>query len=83
MILTKKELKNLNKFIDVYKEFKRDEIKSFKKNKSILTSEIRDIKDCNFFIVTVPTPIFRDKKPDLRMLIDSCKLIGKVLKKKT
>ncbi len=79
--INKERIKKLNKFIDVYKEFKKDEIKLFKKKKSNLTSKIKDIKNCNFFIVTVPTPIFRNKTPDLRMLINSCKLIGKVLKK--
>ena len=67
----------LNKYIDIYKEFKKDELKLFKKNKSVLSSNIKDIKDCNFFIVTVPTPAFKNKTPDLRMLIRSCKIISK------
>ena len=71
----------LNKYIDIYKEFKKDELKLFKKNKSVLSSNIKDIKDCNFFIVTVPTPVFKNKTPDLRMLVRSCKIISKVLKK--
>ncbi len=79
--INKERIKKLNKFVDVYKEFKRDEIKSFIKKKSNLTFKLNDIKNCNFFIVTVPTPIFKNKKPDLSMLIESCKLIGKVLKK--
>ena len=79
--INKERIKKLNKFIDIYKEFKKDEIKLFKKSNSTLTSEIRDIKKCNFYIVTVPTPIFKNKVPDLRMLINACKLLGKVLKK--
>jgi len=79
--INKERINKLNKFIDIYKEFKKNEIKLFKKNKSTLTSNITSIKDCNFFIVAVPTPIFKNKTPDLRMLINSCKLIGKVLKK--
>ena len=35
----------------------------------------------NCFIVTVPTPITKFKKPDLRILIDVYKMIGKILKK--
>ena len=79
--INKERIKKLNKFVDVYKEFKRDEIKSFIKKKSNLTFKLNDIKNCNFFIVTVPTPIFKNKKPDLSMLIESCKIIGKFLKK--
>ncbi len=40
-----------------------------------------DIKDCNIYIVTVPTPIDLNKKPDLSMLESSSKLIGNFLKK--
>lgn len=79
--INKKRITKLNKFVDIYKEFKKNEIRLFKKKKSILTSNIADIKKCNFFIVTVPTPIFKNKNPDLRMLINSCELIGKILKK--
>jgi UDP-N-acetyl-D-galactosamine dehydrogenase len=40
-----------------------------------------DIKDCNFYIVTVPTPIDKNKRPDLTPLIKASETIGKVLKK--
>ena len=39
----------LNKYIDIYKEFKKDELKLFKKNKSVLSSNIKDIKDLILF----------------------------------
>jgi UDP-N-acetyl-D-galactosamine dehydrogenase len=42
---------------------------------------IDDIKDCNIFIVTVPTPIDKHKKPDLTPLIKASETIGEVLKK--
>lgn len=45
------------------------------------TSNINDIKNCNVFIVTVPTPITEFKHPDLNPLIMSTKSIGKILKK--
>ena len=45
------------------------------------TSELRDIADRNCFIVTVPTPIDIEKKPDLTPLISASKAIGSVLKK--
>jgi UDP-N-acetyl-D-galactosamine dehydrogenase len=45
------------------------------------TSDLRDIADCNVFIVTVPTPIDEHKRPDLRPLIKASATIGKVLKK--
>lgn len=40
-----------------------------------------DIKDCNVYIVTVPTPIDKNKRPDLTPLIKASETVGKVLKK--
>lgn len=45
------------------------------------TCNIDDIKDCNVYIVTVPTPIDKNKRPDLTPLIKASETIGKVLKK--
>jgi len=46
-----------------------------------LTSNIQEIKDCNIYIVTVPTPIDKYKRPDLSPLIKASESIGTVLKK--
>jgi len=45
------------------------------------TDRLEDIADCNVYIVTVPTPIDRYKRPDLSPLIGASKTIGQVLKK--
>ena len=45
------------------------------------TSNLDDIKDCVIFIVTVPTPIDKHKKPDLNPLEKSSESVGKILKK--
>ncbi|MDO5971114.1 nucleotide sugar dehydrogenase [Flavivirga aquimarina] len=45
------------------------------------TSNIEDIKDCNYYIVTVPTPIDKNNRPDLTPLYKSSESVGKVLKK--
>ena len=45
------------------------------------TCNIEDIKDCNIYIVTVPTPIDKNKRPDLTPLLKASETIGKVLKK--
>ncbi|MBL7864022.1 MAG: nucleotide sugar dehydrogenase [Cyclobacteriaceae bacterium] len=46
------------------------------------SDDAEDLKDVNFFIVTVPTPVDEYKKPDLRPLISASKTVGKALKKK-
>ena len=42
---------------------------------------IDDIKDCHIYIITVPTPIDNQKKPDLTALKNSSETVGSVLKK--
>lgn len=45
------------------------------------SSTIEDIKDCNYYIVTVPTPVDKNNRPDLTPLYKSSETVGKVLKK--
>ena len=45
------------------------------------TTEINDIKDCNIYIITVPTPINDKNLPDLTPLIHASNAVGSVLKK--
>jgi len=45
------------------------------------TADIEDIKSCNIYIVTVPTPINEYKQPDLSPLEKASALLGKVIKK--
>jgi len=51
------------------------------KNNIVYSSNIEEAKDCNIFIVTVPTPINKTNQPDLFPLIDSSRAIGSILKK--
>src|ERR1700722_15053449 len=39
-----------------------------------------DLAECNFYIVTVPTPVDDDKQPDLRPVLSASATIGRVLK---
>lgn len=45
------------------------------------TATLGDLRECNVFIVTVPTPIDEHKRPDLTPLVKASETIGKVLKK--
>ncbi len=51
------------------------------KNGFKCTSNIEDIKDCNFYIVAVPTPVDSNNRPDLTPLISASETIGKVISK--
>jgi UDP-N-acetyl-D-glucosamine/UDP-N-acetyl-D-galactosamine dehydrogenase len=45
------------------------------------TTQIDDLRECNCYIVTVPTPIDEHKQPDLTPLVKASETVGKVLKK--
>lgn len=47
----------------------------------ICTSDIEKIKDCNFYVVAVPTPVDNNNRPDLRPLWGASEIVGKVIKK--
>ena len=58
-----------------------DDLLASVKNNITYTSNIQDAKDCNIYIVTVPTPIDKANRPDLMPLVESSKAIGTVLRK--
>lgn len=43
------------------------------------TSDSEDVRDCNVYIVTVPTPIDEQKRPDLGPLIEASRNVGRLL----
>lgn len=45
------------------------------------TSEAKEIADCDVYIVTVPTPVDVNKKPDLSLLLESSYTLGKIINK--
>lgn len=76
--IDKKKIFNLSKFLDTNKELSKSDIR--KSKKLIFTSNIKDIKLCNFFIICVPTPIDKNKKPNLKLIQNAAKLIARVIK---
>jgi len=72
------ELKNA---FDKTLELNEKQVQEALKNNIKFTSNTKDIQDCNIYIVTVPTPIDKNKRPDLTPLIRASETIGKVLKK--
>ena len=76
--IDKEKILNLKKKIDTNNQFKKKEFFRHKINNFI--SNYLQLKKCNFFIITVPTPIFKNKKPDLGPLLNATKIIGKIIK---
>ena len=69
----------LKKKKDYTGQFKKNDFKNFLQNNVSHKSDI--LKDCNFFIVTVPTPITKKKLPDLSAVTSATKTISRYIKK--
>ncbi len=71
----------LNKYNDVTLEVSENSLKERLTNNLKITDEVRNIKESNIYIITVPTPIQKDKSPDLKPLLSASKMVGEVLSK--
>jgi UDP-N-acetyl-D-glucosamine/UDP-N-acetyl-D-galactosamine dehydrogenase len=85
--VNQKRISELNSGIDYTLEINEELLKSVLKTENssqnglFCTSNRDDIKDCNYYIVTVPTPVDKNNKPDLIPLYKSSETVAKVLKK--
>lgn len=71
-------IKELKKGIDRNLEFKKKELL----NKNLkFTSLFFEIKDCNVYIITLPTPIDKKKIPDISLVINATSNLAKIIKK--
>ena len=61
-------------------ELSETQVKEMLANGMVFTTHIEDIKACNIYIVTVPTPIDNENEPDLTPLVKSSQAVGSVLK---
>ena len=77
--INKKRIKELNSGIDKNLEFNKKELQL--SNQSKFTHSKNAIKSANCYIITVPTPIDKFKKPDLKPLLKATEIIGKLIKK--
>jgi UDP-N-acetyl-D-glucosamine/UDP-N-acetyl-D-galactosamine dehydrogenase len=77
--INRTRIDELNNGYDRTQEMTSEELKSLQQL-SFSTDE-EQLKTCNIFIVTVPTPIDKYKKPDLTPLLSASRTIGKLLKK--
>jgi UDP-N-acetyl-D-galactosamine dehydrogenase len=76
--ISQKRIEELRNGIDVTKEASIEEILSLKD--IIFTTHERDLEQCNCFIITVPTPVDKHKRPDLTPLLKASETVGRVLK---
>ena len=76
-----KRIEELKSGYDRTLELSSEQMKKAIENGMKFSLNLDDIKDCNFFIVTVPTPIDKNKRPDLTPVVKATQSVAKVLKK--
>ena len=62
------------------KDLNNEEVLNIKKKNIKFTNNKKNLKDCNVYIITVPTPINKKNKPDIRHLISSTKIVSDYIK---
>jgi UDP-N-acetyl-D-galactosamine dehydrogenase len=76
--INKKRVKELQQGVDRNLEFSKKDLKPKKNLK--FTDKINFAKKSNFFIITVPTPILKNKKPDLSHIVSATKSVANIIK---
>ncbi len=85
--INQSRIDELNKGKDSTLEVEESVLKSVLKSNSnndiglICSSNLKDLEDCNYYVITVPTPIDKNNRPDLTPLYKSSETVAKVLKK--
>ena len=80
--INEKRVEELNKGIDSTLEVDNKLLATAVNTKMLVcTTNLDDIKDCNVYIVAVPTPVDSKFVPDLTPLVGASELVGKVVKK--
>ncbi len=79
--INKARIDELNSGFDRTLELNEAQVKESLVNGMKFTLNVEEIKDCNIYIVTVPTPIDDNNEPDLTPIIKSTETVGKILKK--
>ncbi len=77
--INKERVEELQSGFDATMELTSDELND--NNNINYSCVINDLVDCNIYIVTVPTPIDNDQRPDLTPLVKASAMIGSVIKK--
>ena len=72
-------IQELRNGVDRTREVENEEL--IQSSRLKFTINLEDLREVNYFIVTVPTPVDEYKKPDLTPLIKASETVGKVLKK--
>ena len=78
--ISQSRVDDLNNFKDLTNEISSKDLRKNLSSKLKITSSLKEVEDCNVYIITVPTPIDKNKAPDLSLLLQATEAIGRILK---
>ena len=76
--ISKKRIIELKKGVDKTEEYSKENILN---SKLLFTNDAKDLIEKDFYIITVPTPLKKNNKPDLSPLKSASKIVGKHISK--
>ncbi|MFZ4106556.1 nucleotide sugar dehydrogenase, partial [Flavobacterium sp.] len=85
--INQQRVNELNSGLDVTLEVDKEVLQSVIINAPLskiglyCSTNMQDLKECNYYIITVPTPVDKNNRPDLTALYKSSETVGKLLKK--
>jgi UDP-N-acetyl-D-galactosamine dehydrogenase len=79
--INENRINDLKGYNDQTLELNSEQLKTTIGNSLHVFSDINNAKDCNIYIVTVPTPVKDSKQPDLSLVINATKSVATILKK--
>lgn len=85
--INQNRINELRQGVDATLEVADEELKAVLKTNNVddiglfCSNQLDDIADCNYYIITVPTPVDKHNRPDLTPLYKASETVGKVLKK--
>ncbi|MBP8754639.1 MAG: nucleotide sugar dehydrogenase, partial [Chitinophagales bacterium] len=77
--INRKRIEELNEGNDRTMEITKEQLSA--STHLTLINDLSPVGECNFFVVTVPTPIDKNNNPDLTPVLSASRMIGKLLKK--
>ncbi len=77
--INKERIKSLKNGSDTTNEVNKENLK--KRKSLILTSDFNHLSNCNFYIITVPTPVKKNHEPDLSLIKKATLMVASIIKK--
>lgn len=77
--LSEERIAELNRGYDRCGDADRKELENMLKKGVVFTTDIEQLRDCNFYVIVVPTPIDENNHPDVECIVNASREVGTVI----